>query len=198
MDYLVLFSIGFIAAITPGPDVFYVLRQGLCKSFSAALWASGGILTGNIIYLSLVGFGLGVIGKSLYFQAIVGFFGSLYLFKIAYLIFNDKPKIENSCDKLEGFEIFRQGLLLNLSNPKAMLFFAVVVTPFLSKSIFLSLFVLFIAIASAFIFVGFISSKIKITEKMLNFINKASSILFFGFGISLLVGAYKAFIQIIG
>jgi len=193
MDYLILFTIGFIAAITPGPDVFYVLRQGLCKSFSAAMWATAGILTGNILYLSLVGFGLGMIGKNLYFQAIVGLFGSLYLFRIAYLIYNDKPHIEKSCDKLEGLQIYRQGLLLNLSNPKAMLFFAVVVTPFLSKSLFLSLFTLFIAIASAFIFVGFISSKLNITPKVLNIINKISAILFFGFAVSLLIGAYRAF-----
>jgi threonine/homoserine/homoserine lactone efflux protein len=39
MEYFILLSMGFLAAITPGPDIFYVLREGLCKGKVAALWA---------------------------------------------------------------------------------------------------------------------------------------------------------------
>ena len=58
MDYVLLGFIGFIAALTPGPDIFYVIKQGLCNGKESSLKAVAGILTGNIIYLTLVGIGL--------------------------------------------------------------------------------------------------------------------------------------------
>jgi len=196
LEYLILASIAFIAAITPGPDIFYVIRNGLCKGKNAALIATAGILFGNLIYLSLVGFGLWKIGQNNYFQLILGVIGGLYLLKIAYLIFNDKPKLELSCNNLEKFAIFKEALFLNLSNPKAMLFFAVIIAPFLGKNLILSLFVLFLAISSAFITSAIISSKINLSERLLIYINKIASIVFVFFAISLFIGAYKAYINL--
>jgi len=191
MDYLILAFIGFIAALTPGPDIFYVIKQGLCKGKDVALKAVAGILTGNIIYLSLVGIGLGKLGKSSYFQLVVGILGGLYLLRIAFLSF--KEKVELKIDKCEvNNNIYKEALFLNLSNPKAMIFFAVVVTPFLSKSIMLSLIVLFTGISLAFISAALISSKISLEEKILNVINKIAAILFFFFAIKLFLVAFKA------
>jgi threonine/homoserine/homoserine lactone efflux protein len=193
MDYLILATMGFIAAITPGPDIFYVIRQGLCKGKIPAYWAVFGILSGNIIYLLLVAIVGSTLSKNLYFQLIIGFLGAIYLFKIAYLIFNDTPNLDKSCDNFKGFKIYKEALLLNLSNPKAMIFFAVVITPFMAKSILLSLASLFIGISLAFLISAFISSKIDLKESLLIAINKTASILFVGFAILLLNSAYKAF-----
>ncbi len=30
MEYIILITVGFIAALTPGPDIFYIVRQGIC------------------------------------------------------------------------------------------------------------------------------------------------------------------------
>ncbi len=193
MEYLILASIGFFAALTPGPDIFYVIRQGLCKGKNSALLAVAGILTGNIVYLTLVGIGLGSLGKNLYFQGIVGFLGGIYLLKISFLVFNEKVIIEKSCDNFKKFEIYKQALFLNLSNPKAMIFFAIVVTPFLSKNIMLSLISLFFGISAAFLFAAFFSAKINIEEKILNVINKISSLIFLFFSFSLFYTSYKSF-----
>jgi len=197
MEYLILATIGFLAAITPGPDIFYVLRQGLCKGKVPSLWAVFGILSGNIIYLSLVGIGLGIIGKNIYFQAIVGLLGGLYLLNIAKAVYYDKPSFEKSCDKLDGFKIYKEALLLNLSNPKAMIFFAVIVTPFMTNSTILSLISLFIGISMAFILTALFSSIIDLKESVLVTINKLASILFLFFSIGLFVSSYKAFMQLL-
>ena len=192
MDYILLGFIGFIAALTPGPDIFYVIKQGLCSGKERALKAVAGILTGNIVYLSFVGFGLGSIGKNLYFQLIVGILGGIYLFRIAFLSFREK--VELKIDKCKtGKNIYKEALMLNLSNPKAMIFFAVVITPFLSKNIMLSLLNLFFGISFAFIFAALISSKIKLEEKTLNLINKIAAIVFLLFGIKLFLVAFKAY-----
>lgn len=197
MEYLILASVGFVAAITPGPDIFYVVQNAICKGRSAALWAVFGILTGNIVYLSLVGLGLGAIGQNSYFQFIVGVFGGFYLLKIAYLIFNDKPSITKSCDSYKKGAIYKEALFLNLSNPKAMLFFAVIVAPFMGKSLYISLISLFIGIAAAFFTAAFVASLFNINQKVLIAINKISSLIFVFFSISLFITAYKALLKII-
>ncbi len=185
-------GIGFIAALTPGPDIFYVIKHGLCSGKERALKAVAGILSGNIIYLSFVGFGLGSIGKNLYFQLIVGILGGIYLVKIALLSFKEKVKL--NIDKCETDKnIYKEALLLNLSNPKAMIFFAVVVTPFLSKNIMLSLLNLFFGISFAFIFAAISSSKLQLEEKILNLINKLAGIIFIFFAFKLFEVAYSAY-----
>ena len=197
MEYLILLSMGFLAAITPGPDIFYVLREGLCKGKVAALWAVFGILSGNIIYLGLVAIGVGVVGKNLYFQLVVGTVGGLYLLNIAKVVFYDKPTLNSSCNNLEGFKVYKEALLLNLSNPKAMIFFAVIVTPFMGKSILLSLFFLFVGISLAFFVTAFVASSFNIKETLLIAINKIASVIFVAFAIGLFSSAYRAYLLLL-
>jgi len=197
MNYLILFSMGFVAAITPGPDIFYILRQTICNGKRVGFIVTFGILIGNIIYLSLVGLGLGAIGKNLYFQAIVGLIGGIYLLRVAYLIYKDKPHLVKSCEKTKNFSIIKEALFLNLSNPKAMIFFAVVITPFLTDNVFLSLSTLFTGIASAFIVAVIISSKIPISDKILTIINKIASVIFIFFAFVLLKSSYKSIVAIL-
>ena len=194
MEYLILLSVGFLAAITPGPDIFYVLRQALCNGRASAFWAVFGILSGNILYLSLVGVGLGIIGQSLYFQLIVGVLGGFYLLNIAWAIFKEKPVFNKSCNKLDAFKIYKEALFLNLSNPKAMIFFAVVITPFMTNSTLLSLIFLFIGISLAFISTAVFASFLNIKDSVLLVVNKLASFLFFIFAIILFINSYKAYI----
>ncbi len=196
MDYLILAFIGFVAALTPGPDIFFVIRNGLCYGLKNALLAVAGILTGNIVYLFLVYIGLGVIGQNPYFQLIVGILGAVYLFRISIAVFNEKVKLDKSCEIQKG--TYLQGLILNLSNPKAMIFFAVIVTPFLGKNIFLSFLGLYLGIASAFLFAAFLTSKLNLEEKILNIFNKIASVIFFVFAVKLLFVAFEAIKTITG
>jgi len=196
MEYIILASMGFFAALTPGPDIFYIIRQGLCKGKTSAFLAVAGILTGNIVYLTLVGIGLGSIGHNPYFQMIVGLAGGIYLLRIAKAVFYEKVRIEKSCDSLKKFDIYKEALFLNLSNPKAMIFFAVVITPFMSKNVMLSLVSLYAGISAAFITAAYFSSKFNIEEKIMNAVNKISSVLFLFFAFSLFYTAYKAFISL--
>jgi threonine/homoserine/homoserine lactone efflux protein len=186
---MILAGIGFIAALTPGPDIFYIIRHGLCNGLKNALVAVLGILTGNIIYLSLVALGLSSLGKNVYFQIIVGILGSIYLFKISVAIFKEKVHLNLVCKKNK--DIYKEALLLNLSNPKAMIFFAVIIAPFMGKNIMLSCISLFLGISLAFISAAIVSSKITIKDNWLNLVNKIASFIFFFFGIKLLLFAVE-------
>ena len=195
MKYLALFVVGFFAALTPGPDIFFVIKEGLVRrslSFIAVL----GILCGNIIYLILVAFGVNKIGESLYFQFIIGVIGGVYLLKLSYLTFKENVSLTID-NKIYSFkETFKKAFFLNISNPKAMLFFVAVVAPFMGDDLLLSIGSLFLGISSAFLLAAFISSKIKVKEKVLNIINKISSIIFLFFSIKLFIYAYNALLMI--
>ena len=145
MEYLILAVVGFFAALTPGPDIFFVIKEGLVRR-NLAFIAVLGILCGNIIYLTLVALGLSKIGESLYFQSVIGVIGGIYLLKISYLTFKENVhlKIDN---KIYSFkETFKKAFFLNLSNPKAMIFFVAVVTPFMGNNLLLSIISLFFGI----------------------------------------------------
>jgi len=189
MDLLFLAFFGFVAALTPGPDIMYVIRVGICYGKKEALEAVFGILTGNLIYLFLVFIGLGFLGKSLIFQSIVGIFGGIYLLRIAKIVYNEKVEIIKSCE-IKNF--YKEALIINLSNPKAMIFFAVVITPFLNNG-FYSFFALFIGIAFAFTLAALISSKIE--TKKIEIINKIAAILFLIFAFKLFLISYNAILN---
>ena len=191
MTYLILAFIGFIAALTPGPDIFFIIRNGLCYGLKEAILATIGILTGNLIYLFLVYIGLSIVGNNPYFQFIIGIFGAVYLLRISILIFKEKVRLNNSCTMKKNS--YLQGLFLNLSNPKAMLFFSIVITPFLGKNIKISLLALFSGIALAFFIASVISSKIELKEKSLNLVNKVIAIIFLIFSLKLFLLAYESF-----
>ena len=197
MDYISLFIVGFVAAITPGPDIFYILRQAICRGFGVAFFAIIGVLLGNIIYLTLVGIGLGAIGHNLYFQLIVGILGGIYLLRISIAIFNEKAHIEKSCNNLDKIKLIKEGFIVNITNPKALIFFSTVITPFLTKNIYISLIFLFISIALGFFVSAYIASRFEIKDNFLTMVNKIASIVFFSFAIMLFKSSYLAFMKLL-
>ena len=193
-EYIELFFLGYFAALTPGPDSLFVLKNSFVSLRNAFLSVFG-ILLGNIIYLSLVYFGFSNLGKNPYFLGLVSLFGGFYLLYLAYLSFKEKPyiKLDINKEQIESEKkVFFKALLTNLSNPKALLFFSSILTPFLTKSILLSLLFLYIGIALAFFSIAIFGSKIPLNkdEKILSIANKIIAILF-------LIFSYKLFSQFI-
>jgi threonine/homoserine/homoserine lactone efflux protein len=76
-----------------------------------------------------------------------------------------------------------------------MIFFAVVITPFMSKNVMLSLVSLYAGISAAFLTAAYFSSKLDIEERIMNAVNKISSVLFLFFAFSLFYTAYKAYLS---
>ncbi len=187
--------IGFIAALTPGPDIFFIIRTGLKYGLTEVLLAVSGILSGNIVYLFLVYIGLESLGKNPYFQFIVGSIGAIYLIYLAINILKENVKLKDI--NINKKHIYLQGLILNLSNPKAMVFFAIIITPFLNSSLILSLIYLYLGIALAFLSAGMISSKINLDEKNLFIFNKFAALVFIIFSIKLFLTSYEALLKLI-
>ena len=167
-----IFFIAFLGAITPGPDILLVLRTALKHGFWASFRTLCGIATGWLIYLSVLYFGFAHILKGDLAQIALGILGGIYLFYLAFLLFRAKPNNidfdlpkdldksqqdsrESSADsKHDSHESrtggYLKGLIINLSNPKAIIFFSVIVAPYMDKSTLLNLLLLFAGLNSAF------------------------------------------------
>ncbi|MEJ5928592.1 LysE family translocator [Corynebacterium sp. H128] len=134
-------ALNLAGMFTPGPDVFLLLRLA-ARSRPHALAAVGGITTGIVVWVSLT-----VLGASALFVANPSILGWVQLLGGAWLLwmgFNMAKSgwqqrmttvtlSEITMDEMLGTpgHNYRLGLMTNLSNPKAVLFFASIMTPFM-------------------------------------------------------------------
>lgn len=195
-----IFFIAFLVAITPGPDILLTLRTALKHGFFASFRTLCGIATGWLIYLAVLYFGFAHILKGDLAQIALGIFGGIYLFYLAFLLFRTKQNdIDFSDSSYESNSRksrtggYLKGLIINLSNPKAIIFFSVIVAPFMEKNLALNLVLLFLGLNSAFLSVMIVASYFRhlITNKLFDIIDKLCAVVFVGFGIALFAMAFQ-------
>ena len=130
MDYNILFSfIGATAllAFTPGPDNIFVLIQSMVNGKKYGLATVFGLISGCLIHTTLVTFGASVIIKEneVLFSTIK-ILGALYLLYLAYKAYKSKVDIllvSENVVKKSTWQLFQQGFLMNVLNPKVSIFF---------------------------------------------------------------------------
>ena len=140
-------------------------------------------------------FGFAHILKGDLAQIALGIFGGIYLFYLAFLLFRAKPNNIDFSDLSHESRTggYLKGLIINLSNPKAIIFFSVIVAPYMDKSTLLNLLLLFAGLNSAFLSVMIVASFSRhlITNKLFDIIDKLCAVVFAGFGIALFVMAFQ-------
>ncbi|MGK0386933.1 MAG: threonine/homoserine/homoserine lactone efflux protein [Patiriisocius sp.] len=115
-----------VLAFSPGPDNMYVLTQSLVNGSKSGLATTAGLISGCIVHTTLLAFGLSAIittNESLFYGIKV--LGAMYLLYLAYQIFKSDARVqfaENAPKKSYG-QLFKQGVIMNLLNPKVMIFF---------------------------------------------------------------------------
>ena len=191
-----LYFIGLMGALIPGPDILFIIRTTLNSGRIAGFTAASGVLFASLFYLSLVGFGLKNIGHNPYFQLIIGIFGSIYLIWISFSIWNVTAKIKSEKDKDKKLShLFLKGMAIHLSNPKAIIFFSVILAPFLHANILIfQIGILTLGHITSFFGVAYGISKIGnfFTGKRTLITNRLTALLFMFFAIELLKNAYIA------
>lgn len=148
-----------ILAISPGPDNIYVLMQSLVHGKKFGIATVCGLMTGCLVHTSLVAFGVSALIRangSLYF--VIKLFGALYLFYLAYKVYNSDGElsVENkNIPRKTISHLFKQGFIMNVLNPKVSIFFLAFFPGFLfSKS--MNTIVQFYILGFLFILVSFI------------------------------------------
>jgi len=136
---LLVFAITeFLLSLTPGPAVLLVVSQGVKAGFKPSIRGTLGILTGNAIYFAIFCawpwgaidcFGESVSGNQMDWCELSVFVGLKMLFSRSQLETEEqKPEIKSK----SSLRLFSQGLITQLSNPKAIIFFSALLPQFIS------------------------------------------------------------------
>lgn len=121
-----------LLTLTPGPDTFFTLRQGLVGGLRLAWPTIAGISTGTVTHAALSGAGLAILlEQSPTAFRVVQFAGVGYLAFLgarslrAALRKHPPPSLDVAVDDLgsRGWKGYRDGLATSLLNPKVALFY---------------------------------------------------------------------------
>ncbi|MFK7879215.1 LysE family translocator [Roseobacter sp.] len=117
--------------LTPGADMMFCLGQGLRSGPKAAWLASAGIATGGMIHVLLAGAGLSAVLASMPLAFdLIRWMGVGYLLWLAVNALRRAAETPEARALPDG-QAFRQGLFVNLTNPKVILFVLAFVPQFI-------------------------------------------------------------------
>lgn len=135
---LSFFFMSLVVALAPGPDNFFVLMQSASFGRRAGFLVIAGISTGILIQtlLQISGLSLLVVHSPKAFF-VLQCLGACYLLYLAFLSFRYVPSEKSSkgVEALSSLALYRRGLLMNLSNPKAVLFLLSFLPPAVNSSL---------------------------------------------------------------
>lgn len=127
-DQLIPFlTAAILLTVSPGPDIIFVLVQGMTNGKKHGLVTALGLVSGIIVHTTLVAFGISaIIRESETVFGVIKIFGALYLFFLAYKVFKSDPEIAFSSEGIRRksfISLFKQGFIMNVLNPKVTIFF---------------------------------------------------------------------------
>ncbi len=186
----------FILAITPGPDILYVITRGMTQGKKAALAAATGFTLGNIVHTFFAVVGISAILRaSAVAFTIVKLAGAVYLIYIGYKTFKAKGKVSGDNNKiLSAKAIFIQSITANVLNPKVAIFFLAFFPQFVKPQNgntsmqmiqlgILFMFSAFTVFSIVGIFSGTIGDKLKNNEKLNSKLHQIAGCVLIGLGI---------------
>ena len=127
IETLISFTIATLAlALSPGPDNIYVLTQSLVNGTKSGIATTAGLISGCIVHTTLLAFGVSAIittSEEIFYG--IKILGACYLLYLAYSVFKSDSEITftNSAPKKTYWQLFKTGVIMNLLNPKVMIFF---------------------------------------------------------------------------
>lgn len=126
-----------LIAVTPGPGMAASVATALRRGYRPALTLILGLQAAFAIHLSIVAVGLGtLLATSETAFAIVKFCGAAYLVWLGIQKWRERPVALELHAETGGHRgLFLQGLLVNLSNPKAIVFIAALVPQFVDPTV---------------------------------------------------------------
>ncbi len=137
-----LIFIHFCALITPGPDFFLVSQTAISRSRKEALLVVLGICLGAMLWSLLALMGLNIIfEKMTWLKQGLLIAGGLYLCWLGFQMLRsafskNKQDLNPITLPRSPYLFFMKGLLTNLSNPKAIIYFGSVFSLFLANPLF--------------------------------------------------------------
>ncbi len=135
-------AVAIVAILSPGPAILLALRNAVAFGIRAVVWSSLGNVAGLFCVSAAAMLGLGVLLKSsaLLF-GLVKILGAMYLFYIGVRHLVGRTSVlsvqegESTSAVVPGpYELFREAILIALTNPKPILFFTALFPQFISAT----------------------------------------------------------------
>jgi len=142
--------------LTPGPAVLFVLSQALSRGTLKTIWPIGGILAANTTYFILSATGVGAILMASYdlFFAIK-WIGAAYLVWLGVHAFFGASRVLSirggDTKPVGGPRLLLDGFILQMANPKAVVFFTALLPQFINPHAAIVLQVAILALTSVVI-----------------------------------------------
>jgi threonine/homoserine/homoserine lactone efflux protein len=135
----------FIAAsmaiiLVPGPSVLFTLARGVAWGRAVAVLTVLGNSLGTLTLSAVVAVGLGpLLARSRTLSVVLQVLGGLYLLWLGFDAFRHRREHAEAMTKKEAqrptpFHVVRQGYVVGVLNPKAMVFFVAVFPHFVDRS----------------------------------------------------------------
>lgn len=129
-----------LLTLAPGPDNLYLLTKSLSSGAKSGVILSAGLVSGIVFHTFLVMVGVAaIIQNSPFAMTLLKIFGATYLFFLAFKSFQagrrgEKILIKKSDSQSAMFELYQRGVLMNVLNPKVLLFFLAFLPQFVNLS----------------------------------------------------------------
>lgn len=128
----------WVISISPGAGAIASMSSGLNYGFRRGYWNAIGLQLALLVQISIVAAGVGVLfATTPWAFLLVKWFGVGYLVYLAYVQWNAPIQLINVQPEQPNKSIFNlvlYGFLINMSNPKAMVFLLAVLPQFLDLS----------------------------------------------------------------
>jgi threonine/homoserine/homoserine lactone efflux protein len=123
---LLFVSAALLLLVIPGPAVFYIVGRSIGHGRSAGLVSALGIGVGSLVHTAAAAVGLSaLLMSSAAAFAAVKYLGAAYLIYLGIQKFRREELFElnSEAPRIKLSRIFAQGIVVNVLNPKAALFF---------------------------------------------------------------------------
>lgn len=124
--FLYFLIASMLLTIAPGPDIMYLLAKSLADGARSGISLALGLTTGLIFHTTLVIIGVAaIIQQSPLAFATLKYAGAAYLLYLAWGAFHAQGNLKlNAVNNTTSFfKLYRRGLIMNVLNPKVLLFF---------------------------------------------------------------------------
>ncbi|MFX0573901.1 LysE family translocator [Nocardia nepalensis] len=133
-NLLAFIAASIVIIVIPGPGVLFTIGRALALGRRAALVSVVGHSAGVFVALLLVSVGLGtLLAASALALTVVKFAGALYLMYLGIQAIRERKVLREALNaKIDPADsrVFRQSVLVGLTNPKAIVFFSAVLPHF--------------------------------------------------------------------
>ena len=134
-NLLYFLSAAVMLTILPGPDMLFVIAQSISLGKKAGISVALGLCTGLIFHTIAAAFGISIIiyNSDVAFM-ILKYLGVAYLIFLAFMALKESTINLNINWQINKIHLYRKGILMNLLNPKVLLFFLAFLPQFVDQS----------------------------------------------------------------